>query len=85
MVTLVATSTESGLDDKPTVPDFKTDANRTIFIDKRVYNKASLITNQLNINEKQLLDGFNTRGTSQRLTVPDDHLEATFDLGKHSS
>lgn len=84
MVTPVATPAESGLDDEPAAPNSKADANRTIFIDERVYDEASLITDQLNINEKQLLDGFNARGTSQRLTVPDDHLKATLDLGEYS-
>jgi hypothetical protein len=56
LVTPIATPAESALDNEPAVSDFEEDANRTDSIthddvDERVHNEASLITNELQIDD----------------------------------
>jgi len=60
LITLVVTLAINALDNDLIVYDFKVNANRTDLItrddmDKRAYNKANLITNELYINKDNLL------------------------------
>jgi hypothetical protein len=55
LVTLVATPTENAVDDEPAISSFKEVANRTGLIihnevDKRAYDKATIMTNELHID-----------------------------------
>lgn len=59
LLTLVVTPTESTLDNKPVVSNSKEDTNQTDLItydnvDKRVYNRGTVITNKLYIDINDL-------------------------------